>query len=230
MSACVFDIETAPLPDPELPAAAVESLQRSLPDDKRDSWRDQLSLSAVTASVVAIGLVNPDSRQGFALYDDRHGPLGSIAMPEGYACAGLVGGDEATILQRFWTMIAQYDRVITYNGRGFDVPFLMQRALLRGVTVSCNLMPPRFSGTRVHLDLMEVLTQFGATRRTSLAAWVTAAGLSDPKAGPVRGEQVGAAFREGRTREIVEYCMRDVVATAQLAERVLRLWKPLLSN
>jgi hypothetical protein len=59
---------------------------------------------------------------------------------------------------------------------------------------------------------------------------VTAAGLSDPKAGPVRGEQVGAAFREGRTREIVEYCMRDVVATAQLAERVLRLWKPLLSN
>jgi DNA polymerase elongation subunit (family B) len=230
MSACVFDIETAPLADADLPAPAVEALQRSLPEDKQEAWRDQLSLSALTGSVVAIGLVNPDSHQGFALYDDRHGKLDALAMPEGFTCAGLVGGDEAALLARFWAMVAQYDRVITYNGRGFDVPFLMHRSLLRGVPISCNLMPPRFSGTRVHLDLMEVLTQFGATRRTGLAAWVTAAGLSDPKQGPVRGDQVAAAFHDGRMQEIMEYCMRDVVATAQLAERVLRLWKPMLSN
>ena len=38
--------------------------------------------------------------------------------------ATLVGGDERFILERFWDSVQRFRRVITYNGRGFDVPFL----------------------------------------------------------------------------------------------------------
>ncbi len=227
MADCVFDIETAPLPADHIPAAVVEALQRSLPEDRHEQWREQLALHAPTASVVAIGMINPQSRSGVALYDDRHGRLSSIAMPEGYSCTQLAGGDETAILSRFWALIIPYERVISYNGRGFDVPFLMQRSLIRGVPLTRNLMGSRY-GTRVHLDLADVLTQFGATRRYSLAGWAVTLGVQNPKEGPVRGAEVGAAFEAGRTQEIVEYCMRDVVATARLGERVLRLWSEVL--
>ena len=48
------------------------------------------------------------------------------------------------MLERFWSNVSRFERVITYNGRGFDVPFLMQRSLIREVEISTNLLPPRF--------------------------------------------------------------------------------------
>jgi hypothetical protein len=223
---CVFDIETAPLPEAEIPPALVEKLQAAEPEG--DDWKSMLGLYSLSAQVVCIGMLNPESGRGSMLYDDRHGELSNLDLPPGYDFS-LVGGDEKAILERFWADAARFSRMISYNGRGFDVPFLMQRSLIREVDVTTNLLPPRFQLNRNHLDLQDVLSTFRATRPYGLAPWTQAVGASSPKEGSVAGAEVGEAFHAGRTAEIVEYCARDVVATSKLADRVFRHWRPFLS-
>ena len=230
MSQCVFDIETAPLPDAEIPLSLIDKLRESNGEKAvGESWRERLALFAPSSTVVVIGMLNPDTGRGQVLYDDRHGTLEQVEVPDGFEVE-LIGGDEPRLLERFWAAVANFRKVITYNGRGFDVPFLMQRSLIRNVPVSVNLMPPRFHRGTNHLDLLEVISQFKSVRPLGLATWVEAIGESSPKDGSVAGAEVGKAFLEGRTGEIVEYCMRDVVATAQLAQRIERLWGPLLRS
>ena len=227
MPHCVFDIETAPLPEAEIPPALVERLRDADPED--DQWQEMLGLYSLSAQVVCIGMLNPDSGKGTVLYDDRHGELADLRFPAGTEFS-LVGGDETEMLERFWSNVSRFERVITYNGRGFDVPFLMQRSLIREVEITSNLLPPRYYLDRNHLDLQDVLSAFRATRPFGLAAWTQAIGASSPKEGSVAGAEVGEAFAAGRTAEIVEYCARDVVATAKLAEQVLRYWRPFITN
>jgi DNA polymerase elongation subunit (family B) len=225
MPHCVFDIETAALPEAEIPPALVKRLKEADPED--DKWKEMLGLYSLSAQVVCIGMLNPSSGKGTLLYDDRHGELTDLAMPDGTEFS-LVGGDEAEILEQFWSTVSKFERVITYNGRGFDVPFLMQRSLIREVEISTNLLPPRFFLDRNHLDLQDALSACRATRPFGLAAWTEAIGASSPKEGSVAGAEVGEAFHAGRTGEIAEYCARDVVATARLADQVLRYWRPFI--
>ena len=227
MPHCVFDIETAPLPDADIPPALVDRLKDAEPEG--DDWKEMLGLYSLSAQVVCIGMLNPDSGKGTVLYDDRHGELTDLEFPPGTEFS-LVGGDETEVLEQFWANVSRFERVITYNGRGFDVPFLMQRSLIREVEISTNLLPPRFFLDRNHLDLQDALSAFRATRPFGLAAWTQAIGASSPKEGSVAGAEVGEAFHAGRTGEIVEYCARDVVATAKLAEKTLRYWRPFIFN
>jgi 3'-5' exonuclease len=228
MSDCVFDIETAPLPDSGIPSSFVEKLKEA---EESEDWREKLGLYALSARVVVIGMLNPESRRGIVLYDNEHGEIDPARFDGPIeAQFTLVGGDEPSILEHFWSDVARYRRVITFNGRGFDVPFLMQRSLVREVPISADLMPPRYHLNRNHLDLQDVLSLFRATRPYGLAPWTQATGAESPKEGSVSGAAVGEAFSAGRTQEIAEYCARDVVATAQLAEKVLRLWAPVFRS
>jgi hypothetical protein len=227
MAHCVFDIETAPLDDSEIPPAWITKLKESDGEDE-DAWRERLGLFALSASVVTIAMLNPESGRGEVIYDHRHGELEELETPEGYSVT-LFGGTEAEMLRRFWDVISSFQRVITYNGRNFDVPFLMQRSLVREVEVGVNLMPYRYRLNGNHLDLADVLSWFRATRPYGLAPWTEAVGATSPKEGSVAGAEVGAAFHAGRTREIAEYCLRDVVATSILAQRVQSCWRTMLT-
>lgn len=225
MRHCVFDIETAPLPEADIPPSLVARLKEAEPEG--DDWKAMLGLYSLSAQVVCIGMLNPDSGKGTLLYDDRHGELSHLDLPADTEFT-LEGGSETSILERFWSNVAHFERVITYNGRGFDVPFLMQRSLVREVEISTNLLPPRFYLDRNHLDLQDALSAFRATRPFGLAPWTEAIGATSSKEGSVSGAEVGEAFHAGRTGEIVEYCARDVVATAKLADKVLRYWRPFI--
>ncbi len=222
MASCVIDIETCSLSDEEIAPALVDKLKDASEED--EDWREKLALYALGGSVVTIGMYSPETGRAAMLYDDRHGTIESLEKTTHVEQVTLVGGDEKKILEEFWAMVPSFGCIVSYNGRGFDIPFLMQRTLTHGLTVSRNLMPPRFSSMREHMDLAEVLSQFRATRPYGLEAWSQALGVKSPKEGEVKGAQVSAAFREGRIREIVEYCLRDVVATAEIAVRVSRSW------
>jgi len=224
MATCVLDIETAPLDENDIAPALVESLKNAAEDE--EDWRERLGLYALGASVIVIGLYSPERGRAAMLYDDRHGSIQEIQKPEGVTQVTLVGGDEKTLLTEFWKMVRSFGTVVTYNGRGFDIPFLMQRSLIREVGITRNLMPPRFSSMNEHMDLAEVLSQFRATRPYGLEAWAQACGVASPKQGDVKGAEVGKAFADKRQPEIVEYCLRDVVATAEIAAAVSKNWGP----
>ena len=43
------------------------------------------------------------------------------------------GKDEKEILINFWNMFNENDTLVTYNGDGFDIPFIIKRSLILNI-------------------------------------------------------------------------------------------------
>ena len=57
--------------------------------------------------------------------------------------------DEVELLTAFWDVAKHYDKVVTFNGRGFDVPFIYLRSALLNVPISQkNWLGYRFQPSR----------------------------------------------------------------------------------
>lgn len=137
--------------------------------------------------------------------------------------------DEKGILEKFWDVARHHNTFVSFNGRGFDVPYLMIRAAVHNIRPSRNLMTNRYLGLQrgcTHIDLMDQFTFYGASYpRPNLHFATQAFGVSSPKEGDIAGKDVPDAFRDKRYEEIARYCMRDVVATKDLYLK----WRELLA-
>jgi DNA polymerase elongation subunit (family B) len=235
MAKLVFDIETNALPVSEFDPVQLEYLFReaeNMPDPaERDARRveiqRQFSLWPLTAQVVCIAMLNVDSFRGKVLYvadDFEEGGRGGAV--EFLAC-----GDEAEMLTEFWEVAEHYDSIITFNGRGFDVPFIYLRSAILNVAVSRKDWLGYRYQVEPHCDLLEQLTFYnvsgrdGAARRFNLDFYCKVFGIESPKSHGVTGMDVGRMLEEGRSREVAEYCLRDVQATLAL----YKIWHDRLS-
>ena len=104
-----------------------------------------MSLWPFTSQVVCIAMLNAETLRGQVLYvaEDFEdvGDKGPPAAPD--ATKAGAGGvefmpcaDEAELLTAFWDVAKHYDSVVTFNGRGFDVPFIYLRSALLNVAIS----------------------------------------------------------------------------------------------
>lgn len=176
--------------------------------------KDGLAFSPLTGEIVAIGMLNPDTVKGMVFFQSPVNP------PEPFEENNIqfVADTEEGMLKRFWETVKHYDQIITFNGRGFDAPFLILRSAIFRLTPSKDLMPNRFSGTS-HIDLLDQLTFFGSVRRKfSLHMWCRAFGIRSPKEEGITGLEVKDLFREEKYTEIARYCVRDLFATKELFE------------
>ncbi len=220
MKTVVFDIETVALPWLDLDPMVREKLTRWA-DDHEDFLRRKQggSLSPYSGKVVVIGMQNPETGKGIVWYES--GP-GRTSRPSGDGLFEYVGCGEATMLAEFWEKVGKFDRFVSFNGRSFDGPFLSVRSAVHGLRPSKNLVPYRYS-METHVDLLDVLTFYGAVSRDqtpNLHAACLAFGIPSPKSEEMHGYAVGDAYREGRLAEILDYCRRDVEATAELYRRL----------
>lgn len=219
MPKCVIDIETTGVPFENLDEATQEYLTRYTKSEEEAAAAKELTaLWPVTGEVVVIGMLNPDTNRGQVLFRDE-GKRTPTWEEDGVVYESFA--DEKTLLEKFWEDIRAYQQVISFNGRGFDAPFLILRSAIRGVVITKNLMPPRFQSGE-HLDLLEQLTFFSATRRFNLDLYCKAFGINTPKDGGMEGKDVAAAFAAGRFVEIAQYNARDIVATAELYRRLTK--------
>lgn len=110
--------------------------------------------------------------------------------------------------------------LVTWNGRGFDLPVIVMRALAHAVPIPWWYRDPamrtRYKETG-HLDLMDSLADHGAGKYTGLDAAARLIGLPG-KAG-VDGTNVADLHARGELDAIVSYCLRDVAQTALLLLR-----------
>jgi DNA polymerase elongation subunit (family B) len=221
MAVVVFDIETLGKPPGAFDDAQTAYLFREgATDEERQEEVNRLNLSPLTAEVLAIGMLNPDTGGGRVLF--RSGTEDHFQSDDGKIEYG--SGDEAKILTAFWEDIRNYGQFVTFNGRTFDCPFLMLRSALLGIRPSRNLVPYRYS-TSPHCDLLDQLTFYGASRKFNLDFYCRAFGIDSPKASGITGLDLGPLYREGKYREIARYCIGDVIATAELYRR----WKRYLN-
>lgn len=227
MAKLVFDIETSAMPLEKFDEAQQEYLFRDLQriplEDERSTRRAeierQFNLWPLTARVVCVAMLNADTARGQVLFtaDDHEEAAEEEASVEFVPCV-----DEAELLTAFWDVARHYDSIITFNGRGFDVPFIYLRSALLNV----NITRKDWLGYRYqcepHCDLAEQLTFYGvsgregAARRFNLDFYCKAFGVESPKAHGVTGMDVNQLMAERRYREIAEYCLRDVRATVLL--------------
>lgn len=126
------------------------------------------------------------------------------------------------ITEHFWRGWEKYRRptLVSFNGRTFDLPLLELSAFRFGISVPgwFNVMAKSFEQYRnrynldSHLDLQEILTNFGSTRFTgglNLAANV----LGKPGKMDVQGHMVQDLFDQGKLAEINDYCRCDLLDT-----------------
>ena len=119
-------------------------------------------------------------------------------------------------------------RLVTYNGRRFDLPFLMLRSLVLEVPISKYHLKGRYDYTD-HLDVMDVLSLHGLNRFASLDFVSRRLGIPTPK-GDMDGSEVEKYFKEGRYDDIALYNLQDVYATFLIYERLIRIFGPMIDK
>jgi DNA polymerase elongation subunit (family B) len=237
MATLVFDIETSALPLETFDEGQQEYLFREatkLTDEparaaRREEIKHLFNLWPFTARVVCIAMLNVETLRGQVLFTaDDHEESAEDSSPVQFRpCC-----DESELLAGFWDVARHYETVVTFNGRGFDVPFVYLRSALLNVPVTRkNWLGYRYA-TDPHCDLAEQFTFYGvsgrdgAARRFNLDFYCKAFGLESPKSKGISGLDVNQLISEGRHREVAEYCLRDVHATAAL----YRIWRERLAG
>jgi hypothetical protein len=134
-----------------------------------------------------------------------------------------MSGSEKQILEKFWTFFDSDARFISFNGRQFDGPFLLLRSAINGVVPKRDLVGYRY-GFHPNCDLREVLNFFGTTSskqfKFNLDLACKVFGVPTSKSEGVDGRSVEMWYRAGRHRDIADYCLEDVRATAELYEKL----------
>ncbi|MFO1372190.1 MAG: ribonuclease H-like domain-containing protein [Candidatus Competibacteraceae bacterium] len=132
--------------------------------------------------------------------------------------ASIAERSEREILAGFWQMVdKQRPRVVTWNGRSFDAAVLKQRSLIHGLTAyNWHRTDPRFGydyryETKWHCDLMDALSDFGASPRLGLDEAALALGLPGKWNG--HGAAVAEQAAAGDYAAINRYCEGDVLNT-----------------
>ncbi len=214
MPKLIFDIETVASDFDSLDDKSKEFLIKfAETEEEVEEIKNGLSFSPLTGRIVAIGILNPDSDNG-AVYFQADNQTQSFKKDNRQFVACI---EEGEILNNFWQTALHYDRFIIFNGRCFDNPYIMIRSAILKIKLTKNLMPNRYYDN--HIDLLDRLTFFGAVRRKmNLHLWCQAFGIESPKSKGVSGSEVGQLFREGKYREIAEYCFDDLKATGALYE------------
>jgi len=221
MAKVVIDIETLGYPLESFDEAQQKYLLKfAETDTEREEAIQKLSLYPTTAQVIAIGLLNPETDRGKVLFQaDRS--MDSVSENDAIQ---FVTGTEKEILEQFWQDISHYDQFITFNGRGFDCPFLMLRSAILKVQPTRNLMPYRYDAS-IHCDLLEQLTFYNAFRKFNLDFYCKSFSIESPKEHGITGLDMKQLFEEKRFKEIAEYNLGDLKATAELFRR----WEKFLS-
>lgn len=221
MTRVVFDIETLGFPLETFDSVRQEYLLKFADtDEKREEAVQKLNLHPLTAQVIAIGMLNPDTNSAKVFY--QGGSEEKFLSDDGNI--EFQSGNETELIKLFWESIKHFDQFITFNGRSFDCPFLMIRSAILSIKPSRNLIPYRYDAS-THCDLLEQLTFYGAVRKFNLDFYCKAFGIKSPKSDGVTGLDLGPLFHEKRFKDIATYCLGDVQAIAELYHR----WSEYLS-
>ena len=208
----IFDIETVPRTglDAVLEAEVTRRTELEVAKGRRDQAEAESLIRSVSpffGRVLAIGMR--------LLGDDSSEPKDKV----------ICESDEAATLGAFLETInhsASHDlRFIHYNGLGFDIPFIINRAAHLGLPITnrrfLDLRKFRFDP---HIDLMQFLAHWSGRDSVSLDIACHSFGIPSPKEGEVTGDSVAEAFNAGNLEAVEQYVMRDVEATYQLFLKV----------
>jgi 3'-5' exonuclease len=191
----VWDIETVP----DLRGFAAANGHDGKSDDEvREAMGDKFP-KHIYHSIICIGAL-------VARRDNVHWEVAALGAPH------IGERPEKELITGFVNRIAELSpQLVTFNGSGFDLPVLRYRAMVHAIPASGLTVRPyfhRYSDDAI--DLCDVLSSFSSQAKVSLHVRVM--GLPGKPNG-ISGADVERYHREGRLREITDYCESDVLNT-----------------
>jgi predicted PolB exonuclease-like 3'-5' exonuclease len=192
-----WDLETIP----DISGFAVANdLVGKLPDEVRGAMGDKFP-KHIYHEIICIGALIAHS-------NNDHWVVDALGAPH-------VGDrTEEELITAFVDKIAELKpQLVTFNGSSFDLPVLRYRAMTHKVSALGLSARPYFNRyTDDATDLCDVLSSFAPNAKASLHEMCRVMGLPGKPAG-IHGGEVEKYFRDGRIKEIAEYCENDVVNT-----------------
>ena len=208
---CVFDCET--IPDVELVRTQFDiksesDLEASIEAQKIYEERENTTFLPIPFhKVVAIS----------AVLGDEFGVFKKVSSIE--------GENEKEMIENFIKFInSKNPKLISFNGRGFDMPMLMVRAMKYNIQAPAYfevdnraLNKSKWENYRTrysdkfHIDLQDHISEFGAVRGMNLNLLCQMMGI--PGKFDVSGDQVMELYYQNEIDKIKEYCESDVLNT-----------------
>ena len=213
-----LDIETIPntdmidrLPEPEvLLGNLVDPAKiRAKQDAAKATQVEKMALDPLYGRVLCVAMVDEDGSSNCPI------------MPEA------TEDHERAILQwLFGEYLCNPElRLVTWNGNGFDLPFIYRRAMALGVSPKHFGAPPLATWTKKygndrHIDMMQAWGGTGGKDYTKLDT--VAKGLLGEAKNEIDVTQFVEQMKtpEGRS-EIVKYCIQDTALVMQIFKRAL---------
>lgn len=235
MSTLVIDIETVGENFDTLDETTQHMLTRWLKkeayteadyESKLGDIKNGLGFSPLTGEIVVIGVLDVEKNKSVVYYQ-APGETREDFEEEG---AIFKLRSEKEMLEQFWQGALSYHNFVTFNGREFDIPFLMIRSAIHKIKPTKNLLSNRYLSSQFvnakHIDLCDQLSFYGTVRKkNNLHVACRAFAIESPKAHGVSGDDVTQLFKEKKYVDIARYNVGDLVATQKLYE----YWKDYLS-
>lgn len=191
--------------DPEKIAAAIA--------EKREAWIAEAALSPMTGRILAAGWGSPDTGWNVAGVGitDSDNPEPTTERDVIEDVFGLCGKAQAGAF-----------RIVGFNLGGFDLPFLVRRAMILGVRVPFAMRPngqSRFFWPPCFIDLQQIWGCGDYRPHGSLNDICKLMGIGE-KSGS--GADFARLWLNPKTQhDAVKYLMRDLELTYKLAERLI---------
>ncbi len=219
MNKIILDIETVGYDFNLLSESQQEFILRYAEREKDDLIREEkieeakryLSLYPFTAKVVALGMLNIETENSLVLFEGN----GSKFWEAEQKKIKYEEKSENDIINLFWEYVSKCEQIITFNGRNFDLPFLILRSALLKIKPTRNLIGSRYNNKN-HIDLLDKFTLYGLVRKFNIDFYCKAFGIQSPKSKGISGMDVKELYNAGRIEDIAIYCGEDVRATYEL--------------
>jgi 3'-5' exonuclease len=200
-----LDLET--VPDEALVAAVDGAADRPYAEQLRRLLDERRARSGGRSDFLPIPYHRPVAA---CVLEAEEGPDG-VRLVDASAWTDRAGGaDEASFLRRTWQRLSGRT-LVSFHGRGFDVPVLELRSLKLGVPAARWPGPGREPAEEDHLDLVDLLSHGRAAPVAPLDLYAKLVGL--PGKDAVAGADVPSLYGQGSLDRIAAYCMTDVIQT-----------------
>lgn len=164
------------------------------------AWHEVVAISFVVARIV------------------RDGDLETYVVEE-CRSGGDASYDEPMLLRSFWRFFAERKpRLVTWNGRSFDLAVLRFRAMMHGIATDVwSKSGDKWAGYHHryspgwHCDLMEQCSDYGSSTRLTLQEASVALGYPGKIGGS--GGTVATMVQAGRLDAVRAYCECDALLT-----------------
>ena len=224
-SVLVFDIETIPdvslckeltgveSDDVQEQRKAMEEYHLKITDGKNPFLRQPFH-KVIVISLLQAKLIKNGAHEALELKKIASGDISKYTEKE--------------LVQFFFDHVCKgLPRLVSFNGRTFDLPVLKYRAMKHGVLAEkfyssgdkWSSYNNRYSADW-HMDLLDILSDYGLSARVKMNEVCVAFGL--PGKIGMDGSDVASCYDAGKIDQIKEYCETDVLNTYLIYLKLMR--------